>query len=142
MCIRDRNYTLYRIGAAVGAAVSGAIWTQTLYKDLLNRLDDAALAMSAYSEPYSFIITHTWNTPERDAMVQSYRYVQRLETIVALVFTVPLLVFSFFLRDPPLTDKVAQDNIEEGEYINVNHNDPITDWFSSRFERLRGKKEN
>lgn len=136
------NYTLYRIGAAVGAAVSGAIWTQTLYKDLLNRLGDAALAMSAYSEPYTFIITHTWNTPERDAMVQSYRYVQRLETIVALVFTVPLLVFSFFLRDPPLTDKVAQDNIEEGEYINVNDNDPITDWFSSRFKRLRGKREN
>lgn len=34
-------YTVYRVGGAVGAAVAGAIWTQTLYGDLNKKLGDS-----------------------------------------------------------------------------------------------------
>lgn len=135
------NYTLYRIGSAVGASVSGAIWTQTLYKQILKHMGDATLAASAYDSPLEFIVTYTWGTPQREAMVQAYRYVQRLETIVALVFTVPLLFFSLCLRDPPLTNKIAHENIKEGEYVDVEDDDPISDWFSARLKSLRLKKD-
>ncbi|SCV99665.1 LAFE_0A08196g1_1 [Lachancea fermentati] len=135
------NYTLYRIGSAVGSSVSGAIWTQTLYKQILKHMGDATLAAAAYEEPYTFIVTYTWGTPQREALVEAYKYVQRLETLVALVFTAPLLFFSLCLRDPPLTDEIAHSNIKEGEYIDVEDDDPIAEWFSLKFKRLRLKKE-
>lgn len=123
------NYTLYRIGSAIGAAVSGAIWTQTLYKQLVKRMGDSTLAASAYASPYAFIADYPWGTPVREAMVESYRYVQRLETIVAIVFCAPLVIFSLCLRDAKLTDEVAHNDIAEGEYIAKNDNDPIWDFF-------------
>lgn len=135
------NYTVYAIGLAVGSAVSGAIWTQSLYGQLLKHLKSVDLASAAYNAPFEFIVDYLWDSTERNAMVEAYRYVQRYETIVALVFTVPLLVFSLCLRDPPLTDKVAQENIEEGEYVDIHHDDPISDWFVEKWRRIIPKKE-
>ncbi|CCK72376.1 siderophore transporter KNAG_0J02980 [Huiozyma naganishii CBS 8797] len=133
------NYTLYRIGSAVGAAVSGAIWTQTLYKQLLKRIGNSELATKAYASPYTFITTYTWGTPEREAMVQAYRYVQRLETIVAVVFCAPLIMFSLCLRDAKLTDEVAHEDISEGEYIEKASGDPIGEFFAKLFKKTKNK---
>lgn len=127
------NYTLYRIGSAVGAAVSGAIWTQKLYGQILKKMGDETLAKAAYSSPYTFITTYTWGTPERNALVEAYRYIQRLETLVALVFCVPLVCFSLCLRDARLTDNVAHDDISEGEYIDKKSDDPIGEFFAHLF---------
>lgn len=135
------NYTLYRIGSAVGAAVSGAIWTQTLYKQILKRMGDVTLATAAYTSPYTFIETYTWGTPQRVALVNAYKYVQRLETIVALVFCAPLIAFSLCLRDPKLTDTVAVENIEEGEYVDTKDNDPILDWFKKFTSKFSSSKK-
>ncbi|CAI4064308.1 hypothetical protein SUVZ_08G0080 [Saccharomyces uvarum] len=135
------NYTLYRIGSAVGSAVSGAIWTQTLYKQILKRMGDVTLATAAYSAPYTFIETYTWGTPQRVALMNAYRYVQRLETIVALVFCAPLIAFSLCLRDPILTDTVAVENIEEGEYVDTKDNDPILDWFKKFTSKFSSSKK-
>ncbi|KOG96481.1 siderophore transporter DI49_4809 [Saccharomyces eubayanus] len=135
------NYTLYRIGSAVGAAVSGAIWTQTLYKQILKRMGDVTLATAAYTSPYTFIETYTWGTPQRVALMNAYRYVQRLETIVALVFCAPLIAFSLCLRDPKLTDTVAVENIEEGEYVDTKDNDPILDWFKKFTSKFSSSKK-
>lgn len=135
------NYTLYRIGSAVGAAVSGAIWTQKLYGEILKGLGDVTLATEAYSSPYTFIATYTWETSERQAVVQAYRYIQRLETLVALVFCVPLVCFSLCLRDARLTDSVAHDDISEGEFIDKKSDDPIADFFSSLFGRKKNESD-
>lgn len=132
------SYTFYRIGAAVGAAVSGAIWTQTLYGEILKRIGDVKLATSAYASPYEFIGTYTWDTPQRQAVVQAYRYVQKLETLVALVFCVPLLFFALCLRDARLDDRIAQEIILEGEYVDTDDEDPIFDWIKSQTKKLRG----
>lgn len=135
------NYILYKIGSAVGAAVSGAIWTQTLYKQVLKRMGDVTLATAAYTSPYTFIETYTWGTPQRVALMNAYRYVQRLETIVALVFCAPLIAFSLCLRDPKLTDTVAVENIEEGEYVDTKDNDPILDWFKKFTSKFSSSKK-
>ncbi|QLG74404.1 hypothetical protein HG535_0G02870 [Zygotorulaspora mrakii] len=140
--VTSLNYTLYRIGSAVGAAVSGAIWTQRLYKELLRNIGDATLAANAYAQPYTFIVSYPWGTPVREAVVKSYMNVQRLETMVALIFTAPLLFFSLCLRDTKLTNKVAHENLKEGEYIDIEDDDPIASWFTSKWSKVRSKKEN
>ncbi|SCU90908.1 LAFA_0F00826g1_1 [Lachancea sp. 'fantastica'] len=129
------NYTTYRIGGAVGSAVSGAIWTQLLYKKLLSLLGDAKVATEAYASPYTFILKYTWGTPQREAAVQAYRHVQKYETIVALVFTAPLLAFALCLRDPDLTDKVAHEDLEGNAQVAQNDSDLIIDWFKSKMGR-------
>lgn len=50
-------------------------------------------------------------------MAEAYRYVQRLETIVAIVFCAPLVIFSICLRYTKLMNKVTHEDIPEGEYI-------------------------
>ncbi|EHN02180.1 Arn1p [Saccharomyces cerevisiae x Saccharomyces kudriavzevii VIN7] len=135
------NYTMYRIGSAVGSAVSGAIWTQTLYKQIVKRMGDVALAASAYDSPYVFIETYTWGTPQRVALMGAYKYVQRLETIVALVFCVPLIALSLCLRDPRLTDTVAVENIKDGEYVDTKDSDPILEWFEKIPSKFTSKQD-
>ncbi|ODV95726.1 hypothetical protein PACTADRAFT_49189 [Pachysolen tannophilus NRRL Y-2460] len=129
-------YTTYRIGAAVGSSVSGAIWTQTLYNKLLEYMGDATLAASAYDSPYEFILIYTWGTPERDAMVEAYRYVQKLETLVAVVFCAPLLIATFFLRDPKLTDEQAQTKLRRGELVFRADDDVIQVWFDKLWNKV------
>lgn len=135
------SYTMYRIGAAVGSAVSGAIWTQLLYNKLVQTLGDVSEAETIYGSPLVWIESNAWGTPARDAVVEAYRYVQKYEVLVALIFTAPMFVLSLCLRDPPLTDTVAHENIKEGQYFDVEHEDPITDWISSKWSKLMCKKE-
>lgn len=93
----------YNVGAAVGASVSAAMWTQKLYGYLYEELAlaglDTTLATSAYGDPFTFIVTYVWGTPERVAVVLAYARIQRLLCIVGLVLCVPLLFFTLFLRD-------------------------------------------
>lgn len=58
-------YTVAKIGTAVGASVSGAIWTQTMYKEIFKRMGNPSLAMYAYSQPYDFIAQYGWGSAER-----------------------------------------------------------------------------
>lgn len=130
------SYTIFRIGGAVASSVSGAIWTQLLYPKLLEYMGDAELAAAAYASPLTFYLEYPWGTPIRDAMVEAYKHVQKYEVLMALVFTAPMFILTFCLRDPPLTDDVAQ-KLDEGEYVQTTQDDPISDWFTSRFSKLR-----
>lgn len=80
------------------------------------------------------MLKHEWGTAARDAMVDSYRYVQRYEVLVGLIFVAPMFVLTFLLRDPPLTEDYGQ-RLEDNEY--VKHDDPITDWIAERFSRFK-----
>jgi SIT family siderophore-iron:H+ symporter-like MFS transporter len=137
-------YVLYRIGAAVGNAVSGAIWTQMLpgkIAEHLGEFNNASLANFAYSSPYSFILEYPWGTPERQAVVESYRYIQRLETVVALCLCSLLVFFAFFLRDPPLTDQQAHNDLDEDQMV-YKHEDKIFSFVKRRiFRRKVGEDE-
>lgn len=134
------SYTIFRIGGAVASAVSGAIWTQLLYPQLLEHMGDAELAAAAYAAPLTFYLKYPWGTPVRAAMVEAYKYVQKYEVLVALVFTAPMFVLTLCCRDPPLTDEVAH-KLDEGEYVRTTQDDPIGEWVTSRFRKLR-KRQN
>lgn len=96
-------YALYRVGGAIGSSIGGAIWSQLLYKDILKRTNDSTVALSAYTEPYVFVTKYTWDTPERQAVVQSYRYIQRLLIIVGICLCAPAWICMCLIKDRKLT---------------------------------------
>ncbi|CDO92668.1 unnamed protein product [Kluyveromyces dobzhanskii CBS 2104] len=128
--------TIFSIGGAVAAAISGAIWTNLLYPRLLNNLGDADLAVVAYDSPLDFIVDHEWGTPIRAAMVEAYEHVQRYEVLVGLIFVAPMLILTLCIRDPKLVDDYGQ-KLNEGECVQTESDDPIAEWFTSRFKKLR-----
>lgn len=91
-------------GYAVGNCVSGAIWTQTLYSQLQKNLGpiNSTLPDAVYAEPLYIVPEYPPGTPERTAIIGSYKFVQRLLTITTIGFTVPVLILSLCLRNPKL----------------------------------------
>ncbi|KAL6883168.1 major facilitator superfamily domain-containing protein [Trichoderma longibrachiatum] len=96
---------LYNIGSALGNTVSGAMWTQILPQQLETRLAgiNSTLAIEAYGNPLAAIVPYPPGTPERDAIIDSYQYIQRLLTITGICICVPLIAFSLAIRNPKLT---------------------------------------
>lgn len=108
----------YNVGSALGNAVSGAIWTQTLPNQLATRLEEfgnATLAELAYGKPFDVILEYPVGTPERAAIIDSYRYVQRLLCITGICLCVPLIAFALCTRNPHLNDEqtLASDSDEK-----------------------------
>lgn len=103
----------YNIGSALGASVSGAIWTQILPKELVKKLGDDTLAASAYGDPFSFIITYPWGTPERNDVVLAYQHVQKILITVGTCLCVPLIVAAMFTVDTKLEAVQSLANAEE-----------------------------
>ncbi|CAI4059659.1 hypothetical protein N7582_001401 [Saccharomyces uvarum] len=110
----------YNIGSAFGSSVSGAVWTNILPKEISKRISDPTLAAEAYGSPFTFITTYTWGTPERIALVMSYRYVQKILCIIGLVFCFPLLGCACMLRNHKLTDSIALEGNDHLESKNDN----------------------
>ncbi|CAI1825505.1 hypothetical protein SEUBUCD646_0P04570 [Saccharomyces eubayanus] len=106
-------FTLSRVGAAVGASISGAVWTQTMPGKLSGLLMNDTLAAVAYASPYTFIQEFSWDTVERYAVVEAYRSVQKIMMIVGLACTIPLVGFALFMRDPELIDKAVHEDFTE-----------------------------
>lgn len=72
--------------SAVGATISGAIWTQLMYDRLQVQLQEfgAGLAEAVYDDPYATIQNYPLGTPERAGMIRAYQSVQRLLGITGL----------------------------------------------------------
>ncbi|KAG7666429.1 ARN1 [[Candida] subhashii] len=107
--------TVYRIGSAVGASIAGAVWSQKLYEKILQHTGNSTLATSVYGDPYTFIASYAWDTPERQQVVLAYRDVQRLLIMIALIFTAPMIIVGFFLRDHKLGDEQSNEEVEKKE---------------------------
>ncbi|KAF4970582.1 hypothetical protein FZEAL_10002 [Fusarium zealandicum] len=105
---------LYSIGSSLGNSVSGAIWTQVLPSQLTKNLAgiNETLAAYAYEQPLLAIMEWDVGTPERTAMINSYRDVQRFLTITGICLCVPLIGFAMCLRNPKLNDN---QNLVEDE---------------------------
>lgn len=105
---------LNNVGKAFASAVSGAIWTNILSKELEQRFEnDENLAKLIFQKPIKFIRLYKWDSPERQAVVELYSHVWRLLMIVGLVLLVPLLLSSLFLRNQILEDVVSYDQVTE-----------------------------
>ncbi|RMD39301.1 hypothetical protein DV735_g5828, partial [Chaetothyriales sp. CBS 134920] len=100
------------IGTALGGCIAGAIWTQTLYTSLLNNVIPAGgtpeLVMQIYAAPLQVVPMYPVGTPMRDAVIESYRYIQRLLSIACLGIYAVMIVVSLFVRDPRLSDLQTQ----------------------------------
>lgn len=127
-------YAVVKVGEATGAAVSGAIWTQKMYPELLKQLRNETLAFEAYSSPYTFIAKYSWGTVERAAAVEAYRFVQRLIVIVALSFTGPMILAALLMKDNLLTDAVARET-EASVSCLPEDKDFIRDFFQKIFKK-------
>lgn len=87
--------TSYNIGSALGASVSGAIWTQLLPGEpgeLENNFTNSTLAALAYGDPHTFILDYQWGTPERVAMVAAYQHIQKIILIVGTCIYILLII--------------------------------------------------
>ncbi|CAK7264373.1 ferrioxamine B transporter [Sporothrix epigloea] len=105
----------YNIGSAFGNTVSGALWTQVLpstLEDNLRGFGNSTLAASVYGNPLALSDEYPVGTPERTAIIDSYKHVQRVLTITGIALCVPLIGLAMALRNPKLNDEqtLAKDD--------------------------------
>jgi MFS transporter, SIT family, siderophore-iron:H+ symporter len=95
--------TTYNIGGAFGNAIAGSVWTQLLPDDLTKNFDrftnGTTLVNYAYESPFSFMDEYPIATPERDALIDSYRHVQWVLCIIGVCLCGLLVVAACFLPD-------------------------------------------
>ncbi|CAK7909971.1 siderophore iron transporter Arn1p [[Candida] anglica] len=141
----------YNVGLAIGASVSGAVWTNLMYKEIVKQFQkagiDTALATFAYGSPIGlggFIETYTWASPERIPVVLAYAHVQKILCIVGLVLVFPLLLATFFLRDHKLESVQSLELAHEGGIKENNGevvvNDYDDDFVVKKFKSIFGKR--
>ncbi|KAF5692277.1 major facilitator superfamily transporter SIT family siderophore-iron:H+ symporter [Fusarium circinatum] len=108
--------SFYNVGSALGTCLSGAIWTQTLYKVLKHNLDfqpDETLAKRIYNSPFAAIPDYPVGTAIREAIISSYSSVQRLLCIAGICVCIPMIIFALALRNPRLSEQQVQTEDEE-----------------------------
>lgn len=101
--------TMNWIGYAIGNCIAGAIWTQTLFERLQRDLGpvNSTLVDAVYGAPLYVVPSYPIGTPERTAIVHSYRFIQQLMAIAAVSFVVPILFFALVIRNPKLKGQFA-----------------------------------
>ncbi|TGJ85622.1 hypothetical protein E0Z10_g3149 [Xylaria hypoxylon] len=103
--------TLVELGGAVGAAISGAVWTQLIPSKLSQYLP-AELVSQAHTifgsvAVASDYITYPPGSPARMAINRSYQETMHVLLMIAVVLCAPLVLLSFFMRNYKL-DAVKQ----------------------------------
>ncbi|GKT83699.1 major facilitator superfamily transporter [Colletotrichum tofieldiae] len=103
--------SVFNVGSALGNCLSGALWTQLLYPSLQQNLafqPNATLAQAVYNSPFSTIEHYPIGGKIRDAIIDSYKDVQRLLCIAGLCICVPMVGFALVLRNPRLSEERVQ----------------------------------
>ncbi|KAF2031580.1 siderochrome-iron transporter-like protein Sit1 [Setomelanomma holmii] len=107
----------YNIGSAFGNTVSGAMWQNIIPSQLTRETGNSTLAATVYADPFTFAITYPVGTPERDAVVQAYRHVQRLLCIAGICLSILLISFSLALRNPRLGEEQSLEHAESMDTV-------------------------
>jgi hypothetical protein len=85
------------IGASIGIAIAGAIWTNVLPGELFERLPEASKDLSAsIFADITLQLGYEWGSPEREAIVAAYGAVQRYMVIAGVAFA-PMCLISIFI---------------------------------------------
>ena len=97
--------TVTSIGGAVGLAISGAIWTNTLPEQLGQNLPPSVANQSeTIFGSLTQQLSYPSGSPERDAIIESYAYVQKLLCLAATCISAGALVLVFGLKDVRLKE--------------------------------------
>ncbi|KAL1412222.1 hypothetical protein Q8F55_003233 [Vanrija albida] len=111
----------FQVGAAIGAAMAGGIWTNLMPRKLQAGLERAnipgaeKLALSVYGNPIKFIAQYKVGSPERAAVDGAYRDVQRIICIAGICVAVVLFGFTFGLDNPRLSDDQSNKDAEKSD---------------------------
>ncbi|KAL1631238.1 ferrioxamine B transporter [Neofusicoccum ribis] len=103
----------YNIGSALGACVSGAVWSQVLPGQLEKQLGDATTAATVYADPLTWSMSNPVGTPQRQSVITAYRTTQNYLCITGICLSSLLIFFSLVLRNPRLTDEQSLPDAEE-----------------------------
>lgn len=103
----------FNFGSALGNAVSGAIWTQILPRKLGEYFGESDLVLKWYNDPLQTAQRYPVGTPERWAVVESFKYVQRILCITGGCLCIVLIFFSLVVRNPRLPDSQSLDDAED-----------------------------
>ncbi|KAK0201761.1 hypothetical protein DFS33DRAFT_1017447 [Desarmillaria ectypa] len=96
------------LGGAIGSAISGALWNNTLPSRLVVNLPEDNKNQASTIFPSIKVATkYARGTEVRDAIVFSYKQVQRILAVVAFVVMIPNLLFMFFIRDVKLSNDMT-----------------------------------
>lgn len=96
---------MYYFGMGIGSSILGAVWTQTMERQLIKHLGDPELAAEAYKLPFEFIKNHPWGTPIRHNMVMAYDHVQWVLCVVAVCLVAPMLLAALCIKDNYLANR-------------------------------------
>lgn len=113
--------SLYNVGSAFGTCLAGAIWSQALYPTLKDNLafqGNETLARDMYNSPFPVVAEYPVGTEIRDAIIESYKYVQQLLCMAGLSLCVPMIAFALCLRNPRLSEQQVQEEAAEAEEVN------------------------
>lgn len=105
---------LTSLGGAIGSAISGAVWNNTLPARLVENLpDEYKDQASTIFSSIKVAMKYARGTDVRNAIVLSYKQVQRILAIVAFAVMIPNLVLMFFIRDVKLSNDMTLVDHEE-----------------------------
>jgi SIT family siderophore-iron:H+ symporter-like MFS transporter len=107
----------YNIGSAFGNTVSGAMWQNIIPSELTRQTGNSSLAATVYADPFTFALSFPVGTPERDAVVQAYRHVQRLLCIAGICLSILLVGFSLAIRNPKLGKEQSLEHAESMDTV-------------------------
>ena len=120
--------TLVEIGGAVGAAISGAVWTSNLAYKL-----DLYLPPAAKSQAATILGSLTaaqafpMGSPERIAINQAYQETMNILLIISVCLAIPLIPLSLILRNYKL-DQVSRRVPDRSGYTDSHADEPRSGW--------------
>ncbi|OAA56115.1 siderophore iron transporter mirB [Cordyceps fumosorosea ARSEF 2679] len=109
-------YSLFgSIGAAIGQAIAGGLWTNILPKQLYQNLPDElkANATDIYAD-LTVQLSFPLGSPARDAIILSYGHVQRLMVIVGCCFLPLCLACLFMWKNLNVKDMESKERRKKG----------------------------
>ncbi|KAL2137179.1 hypothetical protein VTI74DRAFT_7726 [Chaetomium olivicolor] len=135
--------TLVQVGAAVGSAVSGAVWGKLVPSKLKEYLPEHVKG-EAHKIYASVVVacSYAWGSPEREAIARSYQETITVLLWVALVACGPVLAMAALVGDYRLDgigSRCAQDDDEEDEGGECSVREVGGTWWSRWWGQPKGR---
>lgn len=96
--------SMYNIGSAVGNAISGVVMSQVVPERLRAQGMSNKAADNWYRSPLEYMSAFPPGTAERNAVIEAYKYFQRIVCIIAACACLGLIALAFCIRNPRLPD--------------------------------------
>ncbi|PYI14192.1 siderochrome-iron transporter [Aspergillus japonicus CBS 114.51] len=127
--------TSMEMGGAVGAAISGAIWTHHIPRKLQQYLPDEAKAdVGEIFGKLTKALSYPMGSPARVAINRAYQETMNKLLVLALIATIPLIPLSLLMSNYRL-DKMSETSTHEPIPAEAEADEPESEAHSKRSER-------